>query len=75
MGIDLSRYKVIYGDRALHAMALDNCRYNDKEWPGQQKIVKPAELTVLCLNEDGNIVALTDEAWKFQFVPILQKEG
>lgn len=77
MGIDLSRYKVIYGDRALHAIALEGCRYKDAEWPGMQgkTIVKPVELTVLCLNEDGNIVALTDEAWRFQFVPILQKEG
>ena len=81
MGIDLSRFKVIYSDRVLHALALENVEYRKDEWPGARKenetktVTKPVFLTVLCLNEDGNIVTLYDEAWRFQFVPILQKEG
>ena len=81
MGIDLSRFKVIYGDRVLHALALENAEYRPGEYPGERSgketktITKPVFLTVLCLNEDGNIVSLHDEAWRFQFVPILQKEG
>lgn len=81
MGIELSRFKVIYGDRVLHALALDRVEYRDGEWPGQKSdketitVTKPVFLGVLCINEDGNIVTLFDEAWRFQFVPILQKEG
>ena len=81
MGIDLSRFKVIHNDRVLHALALEQVEYRPDEWPGAQPpseaktVTKPVFLRVLCLNEDGNIVALFDEAWRFQFVPILQKEG
>ena len=81
MGADLSRFKVIYSDRVLHALVLENVEYRENESPWQNdprksKIeTKPLFLTVLCINEDGNIVALCDEAWMFQFIPILKKEG
>lgn len=81
MGIDLSRFKVIHKDRVLQAIALENVQYRPGEWPGEQNgketktVTKPVFLTVLCINEDGNIVALHDEAWCFQFIPILKKEG
>lgn len=81
MGMDLSRFKVIHNDKVLHAIALENVEYRENEWPGcrtakeTKTVTKPVFLTVLCINEDGNIVALCDEAWRFQFVPILQKEG
>lgn len=81
MGIDLSRFKVIYKDRVLHALALENIEWRENEWPGSKRgtetnmVTKPRFLTVLCINEDGNIVALHDEAWCFQFVPIIQREG
>lgn len=79
--VDLSRFKVIHGDRVLHAMALEYVEYKDGERPGREcgketkTVVKPRFLTVLCLNEDGNIVSLHDEAWRFQFVPIIHKGG
>lgn len=81
MGIDLSRFKVIYNDRVLHALALEHVEYRPDEYPGARTpnetktVTKPVFLTVLCINEDGNIVTLFDETWRFQFVPILQKEG
>lgn len=81
MGIDLSRFKVIYKDRVLHALALERVEYRDGEWPGIKSaketitVTKPKFLGVLCINEDGNIVTLFDEAWCFQFVPIIQREG
>lgn len=81
MGIDLSRFKVIYGDRVLHALALERIEFRDGEWPGAkspketQTVTKPVFLSVLCINEDGNIVTLFDEAWRFQFVPIITREG
>lgn len=81
MGIDLSRFKVIHGDRVMHALALEYVEYRENEYPGAKQgketktVTKPVFLTVLCLNADGNIVSLHDEAWRFQFIPILQKEG
>ena len=77
--MDLSRFKVIYNDRVLQALALEHIAYKEGEWPGDMSgaesktVTKPRFLTVLCINEDGNIVAIHDEAWRFQFVPIIHK--
>ena len=32
---------------------------------------KPKFIEILVINEDGNIEALRDEAWMFQFIPIV----
>ena len=70
MNIDLSRFKVIYSDKVLNAITLgeilfyENVKYDDIR-------KKPKFIEVLVINEDGNIEALRDEAWMFQFVPIL----
>lgn len=76
--VDLSKFKVIHRDHVLHAMALEYTEYNDGEWPGSmddktKTAVKPRFLTILCLDENGNIVTLRDEAWRFQFSPISHK--
>ena len=34
-------------------------------------IKKPKFIEILVINSDGNIEALHDEGWMFQFVPIL----
>ena len=77
MGIDLSRYKVVYGDKVLHAVALDGLMFPESVYPFCGKpdttIIKPAQLCVLAINEDGNLVAINDEAWRFQFIPIIHK--
>jgi hypothetical protein len=74
--IDLSRFKVVHGDRVLNALALDNIMYKEGKYPGfdEETYTKPQFLTVLAINEDGNIVAICDEAWRFQFLPIKGKE-
>lgn len=77
MGIDLSRFKVVYGDKVLHAIALQDVLYGNY-YPGDEggpAIVKPKFICVLAINEDGNVVAIQDEAWCFQFIPIIQKGG
>ena len=73
--IDLSRFKVVYGDRVLNAIALEGVVYKDGHYPSiDQKVqTKPSFLTVLAINEDGNIIAICDEAWMFQFLPITGK--
>jgi hypothetical protein len=65
----------------MHALALQDIAYRENEYPGAMRgnetktVTKPVFLTVLCINADGNIVSLHDEAWRFQFIPILQKEA
>lgn len=75
--IDFSRFKVVYGERVLNAVALENIDYGDNDWPtpkSNKTMFKPKFLTVIAINEDGNIVTLCDEAWMFQFLPIKSKE-
>lgn len=72
MGIDLSRFKVIYNDKVLNAIALMEIRLPDEMSCNNRKIIeKPKILDVLAINEDGNIVSIMDEAWTFQFLPIV----
>jgi hypothetical protein len=46
----------------------DNMDYNERE-----TIETPDFIEVLVINENGNIVSIHDEAWTFQFVPIITK--
>lgn len=73
MGIDLSRFKVVYGEKVLRALSLQEVVFpDDTEWDAIHK--KPKFIEILVINEDGNIEALRDEAWVFQFIPSLEKE-
>lgn len=74
MGIDLSRFKVIHGGMVLNAIALMEVRMpGDMDYSNRDTIVKPRFIEVLAINEDGNIVSIRDEAWTFQFVPVVTK--
>lgn len=77
MNIDLSRFKVIYGERALNAVALSDVIYAKDQWPSIESpiICKPKFLVVLAIDTDGHVIAICDEAWRFQFLPIASKEG
>lgn len=72
MDFDVSRFKVVYKERVLNAISA-RAIFADGEYPQPGKTVKPKELEVCAVNEDGNIVCIVDEAWMFQFVPIIQK--
>lgn len=70
MNIDLSRFKVVYGSTVLNALALTEVVFpDDTNWEEVHK--KPKLIEILVINEDGNIEAIRDEAWRFQFIPIL----
>ena len=70
---DLTKYKVIYKDKVLRALALMNIVFQSDEWPSPDKpAVKPEYLTVLAINADGVLEALTGEAKDFQFIPVLK---
>lgn len=58
MGIDLSRFKVVHGDKVFNAIALMEVHMSENtEWD----------------KRDGNIISIYDEAWTFQFIPIVGK--
>lgn len=73
MGIDLSRFKVIHGEKVLNAVALMEVRFNNMDYNERETIETPDFIKVLAINENGNIVSIYDEAWTFQFVPIITK--
>ena len=73
MIIDLSRFKVVHGDKILNAVALMDVRMpDDINWEARETVIKPNRIDVLAINEDGNIVSIMDEAWTFQFLPIIR---
>lgn len=74
MNIDLSRFKVVYNDRIYNAVALSNMEFKtirEGEEP-PSPIYKPKMIELIALNEDGNIIIIYDEAWRFQFLPIVK---
>lgn len=72
MGIDLSRFKVVHGEKVLNAVALMDVQMpDDMDYINRPEVVKPRFIEVLAINEDGNIVSIQGEAWRFQFVPVI----
>lgn len=73
VGADLSRFKVVYGDKVLRALALAGIEISDDVTP--EDLVKvPKFIEVIVINSDGNIEILRDETWRFQFIPILGEQ-
>ena len=72
MNIDLSRFKVVYGEKVLNALSLVEIIFPDHvDFEATYK--KPQFIEIIVINEDGNIEIFKDEAWRFQFIPILSK--
>lgn len=73
MGIDLSRFKVIHGEKVLNAVALMEVFFDNMDFDKRGIVEKPKFIEILAINEDGNIISIRDEAWTFQFIPIIAK--
>ena len=73
MLINLNGYKVIHSDRVFNALALMYIQMPDGDEGREEIVTKPKFLDVLAINEDGNVVSIRDEAWTFQFIPIVKK--
>ncbi len=70
MQIDLSKYKVVYGETVFKAISLQRVEFaEDTDWKATFK--KPKFIEILAINEDGNIISIYDEAWMFQFITAL----
>lgn len=71
--ISLVGLKVIHNGIVLNALALRNIKMRAKEeGTTRETIEKPIFLEVIAINEDGNIISIYDEAWTFQFMPIVK---
>lgn len=73
MGFDLSGFKVVYADKVLNAIAVGRIEMPDDVATQNGTIAKAKRIEVLAINEDGNIVSIFDEGWRFQFLPIIGK--
>lgn len=74
MGISLNGFKVIHGGIILNALALKSVKMREgMEASNREIIEKPVWVEVLAINEDGNIISIKDEAWTFQFIPIVTR--
>lgn len=71
--ISLVGFKVIHNGIVLNALALRNIKMRAKEeGKTRETIEKPIFLEVIAINQDGNIISIYDEAWTFQFMPIVK---
>ena len=73
MPTELSGFKVVYKERVLRALSLVGVTFKDDNIPEIGKTTKPQAIEILVINEDGNIVSIFDEAWRFQFIPAIEK--
>lgn len=74
MNADLSRFKVVYGDKVLNAVSLLFIDMGNYEDQAKTRIV-PKFIDVLVINENGTLEIIRDETWRFQFLPIVSKGG
>lgn len=71
--ISLVGFKVIHNGIVLNALALRNIKMRAKEeGTTRETIEKPIFLEAIAINQDGNIISIYDEAWTFQFMPIVK---
>lgn len=74
MFVSLNGYKVIYADKVLNALELLEMHIKEPERHEERGVCrnvisKPDYIAVLAINNDGNLVIVDDEAWRFQFIP------
>lgn len=70
MGIDLSRFKVVYEERVVRALTLLYHSF-PADIERDDAIKHPSIIEIAIINSDGNIEVIRDKARKFQFIPIL----
>ena len=70
MNIDLSRFKVVCGEKVLNAVALLDAEICDIG--NESRRIK--FITLLVINADGNLRVIRGEAWQFQFIPIITQD-
>ena len=73
MPTELSGFKVVYKERVLRAVCLDAIDFGE-DWPPEiGKVDVPKFITIIAINEDGNIISIRDQGWMFQFIPVVER--
>ena len=72
MLVDVQNYKVVYDGRVLRALQADLIFAADLK--GDEDYFRPKFLIVTYIDENLNIALMRDEAWRFQFIPILEEK-
>ena len=65
MGIDMSNFKMIYQDQVFNVINI-NPVFGERN--GNSGIQKPKFIHAICIDENGEIIIIDDEAWTFKFV-------
>lgn len=71
---DLKGLKVIYNETVLNAVALIEYEHAEDVCPDTTGYRKFRFITILVIDTNGNLKTIRDEAWMFQFIPIMTKE-
>lgn len=71
--VDLSKYKVVYKERVIKALALMDMQFEENV-NADDIIHKPKIIEIMVINEEENIEMIKDETWMFQFIPIIGGE-
>lgn len=72
--IDLSKFKVIYKEAVLRAVALVECVHKQETDFEEVGYSSFRFLRVLVVDTNGNLKEIYDEAWMFQFVPVISEK-
>lgn len=68
--INLRGMRVVYSERVYRALAITGYAVNERRKREPQKGRTQIEhMAVMVINEDGNVVIIDDEVWRFQFLP------
>ena len=71
MGIDLSRFKVVHGDKVFNAIALMEVHMPENvEWDKRDMVLKPKFIDILAINEDGILFQSMMKRGRFSLSPL-----
>lgn len=73
MPTELSGFKVVYKERVLRVVCIDGIDFGEDFPPEIGKVEVPKFIEIIAINEDGNLVSIRDEAWMFQFIPVVER--
>ena len=78
MDINLNGHKVVHEGKVMRALSILYIEVRNGE-VGEtidesitDTVINPVLMDVMVINEDGTVVIIRDEAWCFQFIPIIE---
>ena len=72
---DLSKFKVVYADKVLRAVALFGYEFKEDKNPESTICHSFKVLSVLVVDNNDNLKIIEDEAWRYQFIPVISERS